>query len=274
MAAFLQAGFGDFLGADLLAELRALGWRGIRLEQGDTLDDTALLTMEVVEAGLQALVIVFRPEHTPVVLDEGGMVEVENEPLIAYPDRRFPRDAMKVEDYITLARDCLTSAGDAFIGQLWLGAVHTLNPECLAYLDTIAINVEGNYGVSYHRYTNGKDMWNPQPGMASREEEMRQLQALAGGRPLARTECGRHTAPDSRSYGVFNLRKETWQLTDDEVATDNAAEIAFDAQWGVQFTTIYQLNDGPDPNEALDCYGIRRVDGTWKPSASRTPVES
>jgi hypothetical protein len=268
--AFLQAGFGEFLGSDLLGSLRTLGWQGIRLEQGNTMDDTALLTMEVREAGLEALVIVFRPEHVPVVLDQGGMVEVENEPLIAYPNRRFPREAMKVEDYITFARDCLTSAGDVMIGQLWLGAVHTLNPECLRYLDDIATVVEGDYGISYHRYTNGQDMMNPQPGMDSRESEMEELTSIARGRPLARTECGRHTAPDSRSYGVFNLRKETWQLTDDEVARDNAEEIALDVGWGVQFTTIYQLNDGPDPAVALDRYGIRRSDGTWKPSASRT----
>jgi hypothetical protein len=130
--------------------------------------------------------------------------------------------------------------------------------------------VEGDYGISYHRYTNGQDMMNPQPGMDSRESEMEELTSIARGRPLARTECGRHTAPDSRSYGVFNLRKETWQLTDEEVARDNGEEIAFDVLWGVQFTTIYQLNDGPDPAVALDRYGIRRTDGTWKPSASRT----
>jgi hypothetical protein len=99
---------------------------------------------------------------------------------------------------------------------------------------------------------------------------MNELRMIAFGKPLARTECGRHTAPDSRRYGIFNLRKQSWQLTDTQVAEDNSKEIFFDTGWGVELTTIYQINDGPN-DVALDRYGIRRYEtfDDWKPSAYR-----
>lgn len=270
--AFLQAGFGDFLGAALLGELRGLGWQGIRLEQGNTVEDTALLTLEVLEAELEALVIVFDPSHVAAVLEQGGEVEIENEPTIAYPDRRYPRSKMTADEYAVFAKECLAAAPPA-TGRLWLGSVHTLNPDCLAFLKEVVgqMSTTFPFGVSYHRYGCGPSLETPQPGMTSRTEEMSQLLAIADGRLVARTETGRHTAPDSRHYGVFNLRKETWQFSDEDVARDNQAEIDFDAQWGVRFTTIYQLNDGPDPNEGLDRFGIRTTEGLWKPSAYRTP---
>jgi hypothetical protein len=266
---FLNVGTGALIGTDLVLALKELGWEGLRLEQGETEEDTFLIATEAVELGMEALVIVFQSNHVGPALDAGAMVEVENEPTIGRdPGMRYPRDKMTPAQYASFAEECLNKAPG---GKIWIGSIHTLNRDCLRWLEETLMRIEGgHYGISYHRYTNGPDIHTPQPGMKSREHEMQELRRVASGRPIARTECGRHTAPESRRYGFLNLRKESWQLTDTQVAEDNAKEILFDTNWGVELTTIYQINDGPN-DVALDRYGIRRYDtfDDWKLSAFR-----
>jgi hypothetical protein len=45
--------------------------------------------------------------------------------------------------------------------------------------------------------------------------------------------------------------------------------------WRIQnaaFAVLYQIVDGPDPDNAEDRFGIRRLDGTWKPVAESVPA--
>lgn len=83
------------------------------------------------------------------------------------------------------------------------------------------------------------------------------------------TEGGWHTAPRRRKRGFpLCFTYETipgW--TDDEVATFAPWELNFWAAAGAELYVWYQLNSGPDENEAEHNFGIREMDGTLRPVA-------
>jgi hypothetical protein len=78
-----------------------------------------------------------------------------------------------------------------------------------------------------------------------------------GPRAVVCTEFGYHTAP---------ARPLT--LTDEDVADAVEYDLGFYQARNVQLVCLYQLNDGPG-DSYLDKYGVRRLDGTWKPVADR-----
>ena len=104
----------------------------------------------------------------------------------------------------------------------------------------------------------------PHPGFANRDAEWARLQSIAGGRPVACTEFGHHTA-----------RREvpaSWPHAQETAVGQTVAEhITFDLTYfrnrGCLLAAVYQLNDGPT-DTPIDRYGIRRADGTPKPAAA------
>jgi hypothetical protein len=264
----LQAGFGGLLGSALLAELKAFGYTLLRVEQGVTLDDTRNIASEVLTAGMTPLVVLFQAEHASVLPPE-SWGECENEPDLAYPDRTIaPRGVMPHADYIQLSHRIAELA--PLDVRLWAGAVSNPNDRGRAYLEATWPHCAEweRYGLSCHRYPHGtaEAKWSdPQEGFSLRSAEVSYLRRVAAGRPLAITEGGFHRGlRTSRSWWG---RRKTAQWSDDDVAGLWAQEWAFWRMAGVECAVRYQINDGPDPDEALDNYGIRDVTGAWWPSA-------
>src|SRR4029453_18560439 len=100
----------------------------------------------------------------------------------------------------------------------------------------------------------------PHRGFESRDEEFEALASLVGGRRVACTEFGYHTAEDR--MGSFGHRRRS----ESEVADSVRWDLNFFAKRHVLLAAIYQLNDGAR-DVAEERYGIRRLDGTLKPVA-------
>lgn len=115
--------------------------------------------------------------------------------------------------------------------------------------------------VSIHRYATDAGAQGPHQGFASRLEEVRALRAIIGETPFDVTEFGYHTAR--------RLRWKFWptRWTEAQTAAFIRYEWEFWQSVGVRRAYVYQLNDGRGSTH-LDHYGIRRIDGTLKPSAT------
>ncbi len=100
--------------------------------------------------------------------------------------------------------------------------------------------------MSVHRYGDGS-FDDPHSGFANRDREVHWLRAAIGDRPFSVTEFG---YPDG-------------DMSEEEAARRIRVEFEF---WAgkADFACLYQLNDGRGTHEQ---FGIRRLDGSWKPSA-------
>jgi hypothetical protein len=85
--------------------------------------------------------------------------------------------------------------------------------------------------------------------------------AISGSRALACTEFGYHTAPERIVGSITKTR------TDRQVAASVMWDIQFYTERAVTVAAVFQLNDGPDPNQMEHRYGIRRMNGELKPVA-------
>jgi hypothetical protein len=81
------------------------------------------------------------------------------------------------------------------------------------------------------------------------------------------SECGWHTAPQKRRRGPFGLCSKTIQWSDADVAEFAGQEMDLWENAKAQCYVWYQINDGPDPNNPEDNFGLRYHDGTPKPAA-------
>jgi len=118
-------------------------------------------------------------------------------------------------------------------------------------------------GVGYHQYRE-TDPTKPLQGYVSRGEEFTVLRSVAGNRPLWMTECGWHTAPRKSGWWIFG---RSWRYDDTQVEQFLQMEIRLNEEYGAECFVVYQLNDGPNPKNGQDRFGIRRTNGTLKPSA-------
>lgn len=259
----LHVGFGRLLGVDLLAALRARGVKMIRSEYLEVLSacDLHALIGEVVQADLHPL-SVLRPDQCGWLPspDEFGPLEIEvwNEPDLG----TFPTPRLTPEQYAQAVADAVAVCPGGH--RLWCGVISNLDLDSLQWLEASIRRWPAHVGVSVHRYPpNGGRPDQPHQGFGSREHEVERLRALTGDRPWMVTECGYHTAEQSTGRWP---RKKTWHWTDDEVATFVRWEWDFWARAGAAAAVLYQLNDGTGPGY-LDHFGMRRVDGTWKPVA-------
>jgi len=262
----LQAGFGGLLGVELLEKLKGFGYQLLRVEQGVTLDDTRAIASEVLSVGMTPLVILFQPEHA-AVLPSGSWAEAENEPDLAYASRTIaPRLRMPHADYITLTHRIAERADPSI--RLWAGACSNPNARGRAYMEAVCPHFQARYGHSWHRYPHGgadATFSTPQDGFARRGAEVAYMRRLAGDRPLIISEAGYHTAPRTTRRWWGRTRSARW--SPDNVTALWAPEWAFWRAARVEACVRYQLNSGPHPDAALDCYGIRDVNGLFVPSA-------
>ncbi len=116
----------------------------------------------------------------------------------------------------------------------------------------------GVRAISVHRYGDlGSFEWS-HPGYDTRDAEVAAFVALCDGLPWLVTEFGYQTGDQD------NAISETLQ------AAYIAAEWQFWRGHGAQAAFLFQINDGTGAGEG---WGIRRIDGTWKPAAQAVPRE-
>lgn len=133
-----------------------------------------------------------------------------------------------------------------------------------------------DYAAAFHRYSAGMGH-GPHKGYSSREEEFESFVSIVsdGGpqREFWLTETGySQTHMKARAFPLC-FTKEPVRVSEEEQLQYAAWEYGWWAhKTNVSALTWYQVNDGLDPNEPLDNYGIRRVDGTPKVIAAGFPA--
>ena len=193
-----------------------------------------------------------------VGLQQYGL-EVGNEPDIAHVGY-----ASRPQDFAEAIRQVHAVVRPlGFEGDLITGGVSNLNQRGLEYVQSMlsTLAVPADVVIGFHRYPEaGRGAEAPHRGFESRDEEFEALASLVGGRRVACTEFGYHTAEDR--MGSFGHRRRS----ESEVADSVRWDLSFFAKRHVLLAAIYQLNDGTR-DVAEERYGIRRLDGTLKPVA-------
>lgn len=252
----LVAGFGDPLAHELPA-LKALGVQLIRTDCQKRDDETtAARTIEILDAGLVPLVII-RDVSQLALLPPGTNVELRNEPDLEGPT---------ADIYETLVFEMAAECQKLEL-HLWAGVVSNLNERGLRYLSDAHVDRWPiSVNVSIHRYAHGDSNRTPHPGFRSRSHEVGALHSIIGMRTWGVSEFGFTTGNRANSW-LDRLLRRRRQWSDDQVAEMVEWEWVFWAEQGARGAALYQLNDGPT-NATLDRYGIRRLDGSWKPVAA------
>ncbi len=149
--------------------------------------------------------------------------------------------------WIQAATSALRANG--YDGRVVSGGIYSTTPEALAYLTRAGVGTwPADVVVAVHRYG---DPDGPVSGYASRLTETAAIRATVAGHPLAFTEFGYPSMPST----------EAWTL---EAVT---RDLGWFRQAGATLATLYQFTDGPSA-AAIDHYGIKAIDGRWKPVAT------
>lgn len=269
----LNAGFGELLASEM-AGIASHGFTLVRQDvYGKSSDLNVDLIREFVNAPLTAIFLVgggkiqvadgsrrIEPHElaqmTKSVVDcanEVGLLdyalEIGNEPDIAHEGY-----SERPQDFAEAIRQCDDAARAAgFFGTIISGGISNLNDRGFDYLAALP-PFGGTIGI--HRYPEtGRGPLIAHDRYHSREAEWVALRTIVGESPLACTEFGYHTAA-----------ARPFTLTDHVVAGSVLWDLAFFQAHDVSLACVYQLNDGPTEHY-IDRYGIRRLDGTWKPVA-------
>jgi hypothetical protein len=188
------------------------------------------------------------------------LVEIGNEPDIAHEG--YSQHPSDFGEALRQSHEALRLAG--FTGPIISGGVANLDDRGIGYLRSMLSTgvVPDDVVIGFHRYpVTAKGPEAPERGSSSRDNEWRALKQVTGTRVLACTEFGYHTAPD-RVLGIFKTHR-----TDQEAADGVMFDIRYFQERGVELAALFQINDGPDPNNFEHHFGIRRLDGTLKPVA-------
>jgi hypothetical protein len=267
---FLNCGFGEPLPAADLVLIRSLGYQGIRQDvprvevAGELVDNVlaegmvGIFVIPVADedachdiAHAVARQIVLRSGESSCAIEAGNEEDLSG--------KRWTRDPL---GWARLVADVSIIAQSHGRIQVVSGGVSSLSRHAMGWLERSHVR-DLQVGVGYHQYRStppGEAL----DGYAWREDEFRALRDAAGGRDVWMTESGWSTA--KRTAGFWPLRK-TWAFTDDQVARYLRAEMSINAEHHARCFVTYQLNDGPDPSNDQDRFGIRRSDGSLKPQA-------
>jgi hypothetical protein len=239
----LQTHFNATIGLDTLKQVHAFGFETVRIDAMES-DPSVMLAMiaETTEAGLIPLVIVDSVDQLDH-LSSGLDVEWTNE----------PDGDISPSDYFKTFKLACDKAKERGI-KLWAPAISNLDEDSLKWLNDLRVEgqgwPDGLYGISVHRYGDGS-FNHPHRGFSSRDSEVKWLKAACQGKPFIVTEVG---------YPVSD------PITEEGQAEALKKEFTFWEGHGAEALFVYQLNDGPG-NPMHESFGIRRVDGSWKPSA-------
>ena len=293
MRLYLNAGFGDPIGDATLAEIRRLGFTGVRQDfqkPDDPFNDDhkRRLAEELAASQAPAILLVIGGkmgrdgnilpldevarlcESAARIANAAGLfdfpvpavIEIGNEPDIAYgyePNPAAFAELMRVG----------TEAVHAVRGDISVvsGGIATTNQRGLRYLERAAEHgLPKDIAIGYHTYRTTVPPEKAHSGFRNRDAEMTRLKRVAAGRPIWCTEAGWHTAKSQPSGWKFWKKV---QFTDAQVADFVEREAAFNAKHGAVAFTVFQLNDGPEQQAYEHRFGIRYLDGSYKPVAQR-----
>jgi hypothetical protein len=272
---YLNAGFGEPLSDEDLSLIASLGYVGIRQNVPDPAEALPLVS-NVLNTKLRGIFIV--PVDDPdncqatahaiaeaaVALGSSGSVTIEvgNE-----EDLHSKTWSKKPERWAALVNDVVQIALQHWAGgvQVVSGGISSLSREAVGWLIDSGISDVMVDAVGYHQYrSTTPDV--PLKGYGSRDEEFRALRTAAGPHQISCTETGWSTAPRNTGWPF----KRDWSYNDNQVLNFMVQEWVINNKEGALAFVQYQLNDGPDPDNDQDRFGIRATDGTLKPQ-SRLP---
>jgi len=239
-------------------ETRGFTLARIDLRQFATVEIAREHIQHAVNLGLRVLGIVENAAHLAEVGAPMTYAELRNEP--DFLEKMDPwAYAVLVTPFVEAARECgaapCIGAISGTAGLDWFRQVlDYTNP------DPFVIR-------TWHRYPVGHSATAPQGGYATRDDEIDAWKALNGpGALWGVSEFGWHQAPQRRISWLPAYGWNAWRWTDEEVLNNAAHEWAYWLSHGAQFACFYQITDGPTDTRE-DRFGLRRVDGSWKPVA-------
>lgn len=246
----INAGFGDPI-AHEIPLLKQLRFRSVRtdVQRHQSPGEVDRLRQEFIGTGIDPLWII-RGEQLHW-FHAGERVELLNEPNFYLSARDYADCWNRIAD-IASARQV----------HVYVGSISNLTRPVLDWFRMAWHHMKTRPSlVSIHRYPTDEGAMAPHKGFSSRLDEVAALRSIIGDTPFDVTEFGYHTARRWR-WKVWPTR---W--TDAQTAKFVKEEWDFWTSVGVHRAYLYQLNDGLGSSH-LDHYGIRRVDGTIKPSAT------
>ncbi len=263
MDVLLNAGFGSALRVEQLLEIKARGFSGVRQDILSPADAGELVS-ETVVAKMPSLFIVrsvavARVTARAIRLWPSQGIEIGNEEDSKQSPKAYYRSLIEMSTAIRLVnRDV----------PIWTAGITAHDGKRLGWLEEVyKLGVPSDIGCCVHGYAQELPPGVPRPGFSSRAAEYAAIRRIIGPeRRLAQSEIGWHTAPFRVRKGWFSTVTRQW--TDEQVAGFLQGELTVAKNNGLLFSTIFQQGDGPDPRNHEHRFGIRRLDGTWKPQAA------
>lgn len=285
MKIYINAGFGECLGAETLVWIRDHSFAGIRQEilRGQ---DAESIIREIADSGLEAILLLCGDkmqrisfEHTVeltrhvaivardvVAIDTRRIaIEIGNEPNLACDQyKNHPTE------FARLVRESATAIWqEAPSIAVICGGVSNTHRDGLDYLEAASrAGLPDGCHIGYHSYHTTTPPETPHPGFSSRQEEFDRLNRIAAGRPKWCTEVGWHTYPSEVRAGI---KRKRVQFNDAQVADFTERELRLQRAAGAVCSAIFQLNDSAvDPPTSYEHrHGVRHIDGSAKPVALR-----
>lgn len=189
-------------------------------------------------------------------------VELGNEPNLSPP--KFKKDPEGFAGYVNAIAESLAMEGGLDRVSVISGGVSNINPwEGLPYLEQVALSLAPGAILGAHPYRMGN---RPKDNLGDRPIGIIADRVASQHSRFALTEGGWHTAPRrvKRDFPLCLSFRGVPGWTDDEVAEFSREELDIWEKRGPEFYVWYQLNDGPDPRNREDRFGIR-VGDTWEP---------
>ncbi len=235
--------------------------------------------------GLIPLFLLHNPARNEPLLDvaldrighDGFMIQVYNEP----PGMDHVNLSEYIKGILDVHRDCRARG---FTGPILMGGLANPSLSNRDWLKTALEVMPQDVVVDEHRYSyKTQDDWRrPWPPFVDRQQEATSLAQIAGSRAMSLTETGWHTAaemvglsiePDGPDPDPFPdlVLPYTIRLTDEQCRDNLVKDFMLYSLAGYDLLCVYQLNDG-EPDTAQSRYGIRRLDGSWKPQASAVKI--
>ncbi len=263
MDVLLNAGFGHALRVEQLLEFKALGFSGVRQDILSPTDAGELVS-ETVAAGMPSLFIVRSVEVAKAAarairLWPSQGIEIGNEEDSKQTPRAYHRQLIETSTAIRAVNQDVP---------VWTAGITAHDGKRLGWLEEVyKLGVPSDIGCCVHGYAQELPPSVPRPGFKSRAEEYSKIRSIIGAeRRLAQSEIGWHVSPFKVRKGWFSTVTRQW--TDEQVAGFIQGELTVAKNNGLLFSTIFQSNCGADLNYYEHNFGIRRVDGSWKPQAA------
>jgi hypothetical protein len=297
MKVYLNLGYtpepGGSIGRELLEKIADVGFHGVRQDVPEDPALTRALVRELEDSSRLNVIFLLSGGHmtrrtgdpweagplvrhvreTCGILAEAGLfdrtpppaLEIGNEPDLAH--HHWKRNPESLAEAFTECFETVREFSEA--APVLTPSVSNLNVRGLSYLSRmLERGLPAGAAVAVHRYPNGQSPSDPHYPFPDRREEIAALLSIAGDRDVWVTETGRSEGPGW--IRRFFFQKIEFWLTEQQVADYMEAELRLWADFPkVKAVVWYQLNSGADRGNELNNYGIRRVDGTFKPVAER-----